>query len=186
MSMTIPEAFALPDEFVVDGLCGLCGNTGIVDTIGKVTSPAGVSCGVRAPCLCANGRVQKHHAKVDAPPGSFWVSWNDYSKAVNPALGPKVVDCWETGWSGDDEYVTRVAWVLATTAAEVIAIVDEAYPCNGEREWRFMNPKPADFDPTASGRFRLSKEGAAKLIKLRQQLKLGKFRAQLRKPTEIP
>jgi hypothetical protein len=40
-------------------LCGLCGNTGIVDTRGKVRSPAGVECGVRAWCLCPNGRGWK-------------------------------------------------------------------------------------------------------------------------------
>ena len=40
--------------------CGLCGNSGIVDTRGKVKSPTGVDCGVRAHCICPNGRVIKH------------------------------------------------------------------------------------------------------------------------------
>lgn len=39
--------------------CGLCGNSGIVDTRGKVKSPTGFDCGVRAFCICPNGRVIK-------------------------------------------------------------------------------------------------------------------------------
>jgi hypothetical protein len=39
--------------------CGLCGNSGVVDTRGKVVSPRGNDCGVRAFCLCPNGRTIK-------------------------------------------------------------------------------------------------------------------------------
>jgi hypothetical protein len=38
------------------GLCGLCGNSGWIDTIGKVASHAGIRCGIRVPCVCPNGR----------------------------------------------------------------------------------------------------------------------------------
>lgn len=39
--------------------CGLCGNTGIVDTVGKVFTPMGHPCGVRWFCICPNGRAMK-------------------------------------------------------------------------------------------------------------------------------
>jgi hypothetical protein len=45
----------------VESCCGLCGNSGIVDTRGKVSSPVGEDCGVRTFCICPNGRVLKHH-----------------------------------------------------------------------------------------------------------------------------
>lgn len=40
-------------------LCGLCGNTGVVDTRGRIASPVGHACGVRAFCICPNGRAWK-------------------------------------------------------------------------------------------------------------------------------
>lgn len=40
-------------------LCGLCGNTGIVDTLNSAVSPAGVKCGIKAFCICPNGRVKR-------------------------------------------------------------------------------------------------------------------------------
>lgn len=43
--------------------CGLCGNHGIVDTVGKVSTPAGHPCGVRTFCICPNGRVMKKNAE---------------------------------------------------------------------------------------------------------------------------
>jgi hypothetical protein len=39
--------------------CGLCGNSGIVDTRGRMFTPAGQPCGVLAFCICPNGRVMK-------------------------------------------------------------------------------------------------------------------------------
>lgn len=41
------------------GLCGLCGNHGIVDTRRNMFTPAGVECGVRRFCICPNGRAMK-------------------------------------------------------------------------------------------------------------------------------
>jgi hypothetical protein len=47
-------------EFLGPGsCCGLCGNSGVVDTRGKVKSPRGDDCGVRAYCICPNGRAIK-------------------------------------------------------------------------------------------------------------------------------
>lgn len=46
------------------GLCGLCGNRGMIDTRGKVHSAAGIECGVLACCICLNGRGLKRH--IDA------------------------------------------------------------------------------------------------------------------------
>lgn len=47
-------------EFVsTTGLCGLCGNTGWIDTRRHLKSPAGVACGIFAACICPNGRAQK-------------------------------------------------------------------------------------------------------------------------------
>lgn len=52
--------------------CGLCDNSDIVDTRGKVTSPTGGDCGVRAYCICPNGRVIKHLSEGVLPPeGEF-------------------------------------------------------------------------------------------------------------------
>ena len=65
----LPDAPAQPEppgrqlwwEFVNEdhGLCGLCGNTGWIDTRGRAVSPAGVECGVLKPCICPNGRAAK-------------------------------------------------------------------------------------------------------------------------------
>ncbi len=53
------------EEFIGPlNLCGLCGNTGVIDTIGKVFSPAGYHAGVQAFCICPNGRAWKRQ-KVD-------------------------------------------------------------------------------------------------------------------------
>lgn len=50
------------------GRCGLCGNSGIVDTRGKVVSPRGEDCGVRACCICPNGRTIKYLSGNELPP----------------------------------------------------------------------------------------------------------------------
>jgi hypothetical protein len=52
----------------VESHCGLCGNIGIVDTRGKVTSSYGDDCGVRAYCICPNGRTKKFHSNDSLPP----------------------------------------------------------------------------------------------------------------------
>lgn len=50
-------------EFVSVGLCGLCGNTGSIDTRSSAVSAAGVRCGVRAFCICPNGRALKRSSQ---------------------------------------------------------------------------------------------------------------------------
>ncbi len=47
------------DEFSDTGHCCLCGNHGIIDTRGKVFTPAGHECGDRVWCICPNGRIMK-------------------------------------------------------------------------------------------------------------------------------
>jgi len=63
------------------GCCGLCGNTGVIDTRGTVKTPSGEPAGgVRAWCICPNGRKAKRnnglktwdstkigHSIIDAP-----------------------------------------------------------------------------------------------------------------------
>lgn len=46
-------------EYVCEehGLCGLCGNTGAVET--HILTSAGVNCGIRGHCICPNGRKKK-------------------------------------------------------------------------------------------------------------------------------
>lgn len=39
--------------------CCLCGNYGIIDTRGKIRTPAGVECGKRVFCVCPNVRALK-------------------------------------------------------------------------------------------------------------------------------
>ena len=41
------------------GLCGLCGNTGLIDTRGIAISPAGVHAGGLHFCLCPNGQIRR-------------------------------------------------------------------------------------------------------------------------------
>ena len=38
------------------GLCGLCGNTGVIDTTETAISPAGVNSGKKHFCMCPNGQ----------------------------------------------------------------------------------------------------------------------------------
>lgn len=46
-------------------LCGLCGNTGKIDTRSIVKSPTGIPCGIKAFCICPNGRAfKKAHTKA--------------------------------------------------------------------------------------------------------------------------
>ncbi len=38
-------------------ICGLCGNTGVIDTTLSAWSSAGMRCGIRRFCICPNGRA---------------------------------------------------------------------------------------------------------------------------------
>ena len=51
------------DEFMGKNHCCLCGNYGIIDTRGKVFTPAGYECGDKVFCICPNGRALKKHYK---------------------------------------------------------------------------------------------------------------------------
>lgn len=52
----------------VESCCGLCGNSGVIDTRGKVTDPRGNDCGVRIHCICPNGRAIKQFSGGALPP----------------------------------------------------------------------------------------------------------------------
>lgn len=47
------------DEFSIGGFCCLCGNKGMIDTRGRVSSPNGIECGAEVFCICPNGRKIK-------------------------------------------------------------------------------------------------------------------------------
>jgi hypothetical protein len=51
-------------EYALRGHCCLCGNYGIIDTRGKVFTPAGFECGDRVFCICPNGREMKRQGVV--------------------------------------------------------------------------------------------------------------------------
>jgi len=49
-------------EFLSNGpgkCCGLCGNSGYIDTLKSAITPRGVKCGIQAYCICPNGRAIK-------------------------------------------------------------------------------------------------------------------------------
>lgn len=50
-------------EFLTpEGLCGLCGQSGYVDTRTRAITPSGQHVGIVQPCLCPNGRYLKGKA----------------------------------------------------------------------------------------------------------------------------
>jgi hypothetical protein len=49
------KEFLHPDLLI----CGLCGNSGYVDTRNRVKSPMGADCGIKTYCICPNGRSIK-------------------------------------------------------------------------------------------------------------------------------
>lgn len=55
MSKTIRQLWR--DEFCRDGMCVLCCNTGEIQTARRM--PGGYTYGVKAPCICPNGRALK-------------------------------------------------------------------------------------------------------------------------------
>lgn len=51
-------------NYASTGHCVLCGNHGIIDTRGKVFTPAGVECGDKVFCVCPNGQaIQRGYEK---------------------------------------------------------------------------------------------------------------------------
>lgn len=46
-------------EYADTGFCCLCGNAGVIDTRGKVSTAAGHACGDLVWCICPNGRAMK-------------------------------------------------------------------------------------------------------------------------------
>lgn len=144
-------------------LCGLCGNTGKIDTVGKIQSPAGVSCGIRAFCICPNGRAWKKHDDKNKPPEPklakskrgtyrYWAGWNEYSEDYRPAADPPnkaILGWWCSGYAGDSSYSTMCAWVEAKDEAAAMKAVTKDWPVpkGQEREWRFFEEREYDWDP---------------------------------------
>lgn len=48
------------DHYVVDDHCGLCGNSGVIDSTG-VRTPAGLEVGGKFLCICPNGQSLRKH-----------------------------------------------------------------------------------------------------------------------------
>ena len=149
-------------------LCGLCGNTGMVDTVGKVVSPAGVACGVRGFCICPNGRAMRKSDLKTKPKepkvprengfGRYWLSWNETSKDYRPLKDPPnrgVIAWWCSGYAGDDSYSTMVALVEAKNEREAKTVIQKDWP-GRRREWRFIESVNFDFRP--GDRFPISKK----------------------------
>jgi hypothetical protein len=58
-------------HYVVNALCSLCGNTGIIDTRG-VRTPAGIEAGRLNWCICPNGQAHRSHAGGALPEHRPW------------------------------------------------------------------------------------------------------------------
>ncbi len=104
--------------------------------------------------------------KNSKPPQTFWVSWDDYSGVSPDERGSKIISAWVSGYAGDGEYSTIVAWVIASRLEEVIAVVDKAYPSVDDRRWRFILPREANWRPGDG--FAYTKRAEAKLKKLKE------------------
>lgn len=48
-------------EYADRNHCCLCGNSGVIDTRGKIFTAAGHECGDRVWCICPNGRALRKH-----------------------------------------------------------------------------------------------------------------------------
>jgi hypothetical protein len=46
-------------------LCGLCGNSGMIDTRPTAKGPTGLKCGIYRPCICPNGRATKRAIRAE-------------------------------------------------------------------------------------------------------------------------
>jgi len=53
------------ENYLNNGACGLCGNSGVIET--TVRTAAGVSCGGRFWCVCPNGRTCARVTKTKRP-----------------------------------------------------------------------------------------------------------------------
>lgn len=54
------------EYFISNALCSLCGNSGVINTIG-VTSRAGIHCGRLNWCICPNGQIMRYGAEGKEP-----------------------------------------------------------------------------------------------------------------------
>ena len=151
------------------GFCGLCGNSGIIDTRGRAITGAGLDVGIKTYCLCANGQamrtsdseekkkeeeIQKQYENCD----SWWIGFNiplitgedvdeDGEKIKyadlpdDEELKKLPFKIWLSGWGWD--YATCVGRVMekdAKTVREVYELVEKYI---NVRSWRWV-PKPKD------------------------------------------
>ena len=62
--------------------CGLCGNTGKINTKGTAKTPQGKPCGIEAFCICPNGRKDRtRFSKGKKWGGNSVLSHEGFSKA---------------------------------------------------------------------------------------------------------
>jgi hypothetical protein len=71
-------------EFLTsNGLCGICGNSGIIDTTDTLHNPIGKKIvGIRSHCICPNGRAIKA-----ANDDTVWPTSGDLTKGVRKTWG---------------------------------------------------------------------------------------------------
>lgn len=140
-------------------LCGLCGNAGIVNTVGKVRSPAGVECGIERPCICPNGRaIKKAMPRPEVSkregPRRYWLSWYEREKEFPKGPPAAVLGVWCSGEAMDGSYSTMVAWVEAENERSAQAIIRKHW--GGRKKWRFCNLTEPGWTPR--DRFPLSEK----------------------------
>lgn len=97
--------------------CGLCGNTGVIDTRGRLETPAGVPCGVLRFCLCPNGRAwKKGGADLEALAGR---RASDEARAEHAEVLIKKIHTRLTTYEGDVNLLALLGEITAMVGGEV-------------------------------------------------------------------
>jgi hypothetical protein len=50
--------------FTNKDMCGLCGNSGFIDTRGRAVTAAGIEVGMKTYCICPNGQIYRDRGAV--------------------------------------------------------------------------------------------------------------------------
>lgn len=102
--------------------CGLCGNTGVIDTRGRLETPAGVPCGVLRFCLCPNGRAwKKGGANLEALAGrqasiEDWKARAERAEALVELIRTRL-----TTYEGDVNLLVLLGEITAMVGGEISA-----------------------------------------------------------------
>lgn len=102
--------------------CGLCGNTGVIDTRGRLETPAGVPCGVLGFCLCPNGRAwKKGGANLEALAGrqasiEDWKARAERAEALVELIRTRL-----TTYEGDVNLLVLLGEITAMVGGEISA-----------------------------------------------------------------